>query len=131
VAKFLLEVEGTSLDIDEEISVEDRITDVMRNVAESAARLRRSREVAEEQAGEAENMPAGEGEGQEGGEDGDQAPAGQPDEVRDQKPAGPSGRDGDGGVPAQETGTEPSRDEEEEIPAPGTAAGTPDRAGGE
>ncbi|HXW98679.1 MAG TPA: DUF5806 family protein [Methanomicrobiales archaeon] len=44
VAKFLLEVEGTSLDIDEEISVEDRITDVMRNVAESATRVLRARE---------------------------------------------------------------------------------------
>jgi Family of unknown function (DUF5806) len=43
VAKFLLEVEGTSLDIDEEISVEDRITDVMRNVAESASRVLRAR----------------------------------------------------------------------------------------
>jgi len=48
VAKFLLEVEGTSLEIDEEISIEDRITDVMRNVAESAAKLRRSRDEGEE-----------------------------------------------------------------------------------
>jgi len=48
VAKFLLEVEGTSLDIDEEISVEDRITHVMRNVAESAARVLRAREAGEE-----------------------------------------------------------------------------------
>jgi hypothetical protein len=48
VAKFLLEVEGTSLEIDEEISIEDRITDVMRNVAESAAKLRRSREAGED-----------------------------------------------------------------------------------
>jgi hypothetical protein len=60
VAKFLLEVEGTSLDIDEEISIEDRITDVMRNVAESAAKLRRARESEE---------------GQEGDEDGGQASA--------------------------------------------------------
>jgi hypothetical protein len=44
VAKFLLEVEGTSLDIDEEISIEDRITDVMRNVAESAAKVLKARE---------------------------------------------------------------------------------------
>ena len=44
VAKFLLEVEGTSLDIDEEISIEDRITDIMRNVAESAARVLRARD---------------------------------------------------------------------------------------
>ncbi|HVN65220.1 MAG TPA: DUF5806 family protein [Methanomicrobiales archaeon] len=48
VAKFLLEVEGTNLEIDEEISIEDRITDVMRNVAESAAKLRRSRDEDEE-----------------------------------------------------------------------------------
>jgi Family of unknown function (DUF5806) len=48
VAKFLLEVEGTSLEIDEEISIEDRITDVMRNVADSAAKLRRSRDEGEE-----------------------------------------------------------------------------------
>jgi hypothetical protein len=60
VAKFLLEVEGTSLEIDEEISIEDRITDVMRNVAESAARLRRSREAAEgETEGGREEGPAG------------------------------------------------------------------------
>jgi hypothetical protein len=49
VAKFLLEVEGTSLDIDEEISIEDRITNVMRNVAESAAKVLRARETVEDQ----------------------------------------------------------------------------------
>jgi len=48
VAKFLLEVEGTRLDIDEEISIEDRITDVMRNVAESAAKVLKAREEGEE-----------------------------------------------------------------------------------
>jgi len=48
VAKFLLEVEGTRLDIDEEISVEDRITGVMRNVAESAARVLKAREAGED-----------------------------------------------------------------------------------
>ena len=32
VARFLLEVEGTTLDIDEEIDIEDRITKVMRGV---------------------------------------------------------------------------------------------------
>ncbi len=36
VARFLLEVEGTSLDIDEEIDIEDRITRVMRGVGEAA-----------------------------------------------------------------------------------------------
>jgi hypothetical protein len=50
VAKFLLEVEGTSLDIDEEISIEDRITDVMRNVAVSAAKVLKARETGELQA---------------------------------------------------------------------------------
>jgi hypothetical protein len=48
VAKFLLEVEGTSLDIDEEISIEDRITDVMRNVAVSAAKVLKARDTGEE-----------------------------------------------------------------------------------
>jgi Family of unknown function (DUF5806) len=36
VSRFLLEVEGTSLDIDEEIDIEDRITRVMRSVGETA-----------------------------------------------------------------------------------------------
>jgi len=36
VARFLLEVEGTTLDIDEEIDIEDRITRVMRSVGEAA-----------------------------------------------------------------------------------------------
>jgi hypothetical protein len=36
VARFLLEVEGTTLDIDEEIDIEDRITKVMRSVGEKA-----------------------------------------------------------------------------------------------
>ena len=49
VAKFLLEVEGTRLDIDEEISIEDRITHVMRNVAESAAKVLKAREAGEDQ----------------------------------------------------------------------------------
>lgn len=43
VARFLLEVEGTSLDIDEEIEVEDRITDVMQRVAEAASVILKSR----------------------------------------------------------------------------------------
>jgi hypothetical protein len=45
VARFLLEVEGTTLDVDQEIDVEDRITDIMRSVAESAARILRERPV--------------------------------------------------------------------------------------
>jgi hypothetical protein len=36
VSRFLLEVEGTTLDIDEEIDIEDRITKVMRSVGERA-----------------------------------------------------------------------------------------------
>jgi len=36
VSRFLLEVEGTALDIDEEIDTEDRITRVMRSVGETA-----------------------------------------------------------------------------------------------
>lgn len=36
VSRFLLEVEGTTLDIDEEIDIEDRITRVMRSVGETA-----------------------------------------------------------------------------------------------
>ena len=44
VARFLLEVERSSLDIDEEIDIEDRISNVMRSVGEAAAALIRSRE---------------------------------------------------------------------------------------
>lgn len=40
MARFLLEVEGTTIDIDDEIDVEDRITEVMRSVAEAASRIR-------------------------------------------------------------------------------------------
>jgi hypothetical protein len=52
VARFLLEVEGTTLDVDQEIDVEDRITDIMRNVAESAARILRERPGRGEEEGE-------------------------------------------------------------------------------
>jgi hypothetical protein len=41
IARFLLEVEGTSLDIDQEIDIEDRIAEVMRRVAEASARIRK------------------------------------------------------------------------------------------
>lgn len=40
IARFLLEIEGTSVDIDDEIDIEDRITEVMRSVAEAASVLR-------------------------------------------------------------------------------------------
>ena len=43
VARFLLEVEGTTLDIDEEIDIEDRITRVMRSVGEAAKTLLNNR----------------------------------------------------------------------------------------
>jgi hypothetical protein len=50
VARFLLEVEGTTLDIDEEIDIEDRITKVMRSVGEAAKTILKSR-------GEEEGQP--------------------------------------------------------------------------
>lgn len=40
VAKFLLEVEGVELSVDEELEAEDRISNVMREVRESSAALR-------------------------------------------------------------------------------------------
>lgn len=43
VSRFLLEVEGTTLDIDEEIDVEDRITKVMRSVGEVAKTILKAR----------------------------------------------------------------------------------------
>jgi hypothetical protein len=43
VARFLLEVEGTTLDIDEEIDIEDRITKVMRSVGEAAKTILQTR----------------------------------------------------------------------------------------
>jgi len=48
VARFLLEVEGTTLDIDEEIDIEDRITRMMRSVGEAAKTILRSRAGEEE-----------------------------------------------------------------------------------
>ena len=49
VARFLLEVEGTTLDIDEEIDIEDRITKVMRSVGEAAKTILKSRAEEESQ----------------------------------------------------------------------------------
>ncbi|SIQ67458.1 hypothetical protein SAMN05421858_0038 [Haladaptatus litoreus] len=40
VAKFLLEVEGVDLSVDDELAAEDRISDVMREVRESSEQLR-------------------------------------------------------------------------------------------
>ena len=49
VARFLLEVEGTTLDIDEEIDIEDRITKVMRSVGETAKTILKNRVMVSEQ----------------------------------------------------------------------------------
>ncbi len=43
VSRFLLEVEGTTLDIDDEIDIEDRITKVMRGVGEAAKTILKTR----------------------------------------------------------------------------------------
>jgi hypothetical protein len=43
VSRFLLEVEGSTLDIDEEIDIEDRITRVMRSVGETAKTILKTR----------------------------------------------------------------------------------------
>jgi hypothetical protein len=43
VSRFLLEVEGTMIDIDEEIDIEDRITKVMRSVGEAAKTILKTR----------------------------------------------------------------------------------------
>ncbi|MDD1670432.1 MAG: DUF5806 family protein [Methanomicrobiales archaeon] len=72
VAKFLLEVEGTSLDIDEEISIEDRITEIMRNVAESAARVLRERETGGDRAGGDEPVREKPGRGGIAGQEGEE-----------------------------------------------------------
>jgi hypothetical protein len=54
VARFLLEVEGTTLDIDEEIDIEDRITKVMRSVGEAAKTILKSRT---EEEGQPDQVP--------------------------------------------------------------------------
>jgi hypothetical protein len=60
VARFLLEVEGTTLDIDEEIDIEDRITKVMRGVGEAAKTLlkNRSEEEAVKERAKSDDLPA-------------------------------------------------------------------------
>lgn len=55
VARFLLEVEGTTLDIDEEINIEDRITTVMRGVGEAAKTLLKNR--SDEESGKSPSEP--------------------------------------------------------------------------
>ena len=44
VARFLMEIESTSIGVDEEIEVEDRVTEIMRHVAEASSRLLKIRE---------------------------------------------------------------------------------------
>lgn len=53
VARFLLEVESTTLDIDEEIDIEDRITGVMRSVGEAAKTVLKTRGVETDHEGDA------------------------------------------------------------------------------
>lgn len=43
IARFLLEVEATSIEIDEEIEIEDRITEIMKKLGDSANVLLRKR----------------------------------------------------------------------------------------
>jgi hypothetical protein len=57
VARFLLEVEGTTLDIDEEIDIEDRITKVMRSVGEAAKTILQTR-VMDAQQKQPDNTPS-------------------------------------------------------------------------
>ena len=44
VARFLLEIESTNIDIDTEIEIEDRVTEVMKHVAQASIRLLKERE---------------------------------------------------------------------------------------
>ena len=62
VARFLLEVEGTSIDIDDEIDVEDRITEVMREVAEAASMIRKREQASNNEATEEEEDTVSDGE---------------------------------------------------------------------
>ena len=57
VSRFLLEVEGTTLDIDEEIDIEDRITKVMRSVGETAKTILKTRNTEETEFPEESSPP--------------------------------------------------------------------------
>ena len=57
VSRFLLEVEGTTLNIDEEIDIEDRITKVMRSIGETAKTILTARSAATD-AGDSAGRPA-------------------------------------------------------------------------
>lgn len=63
VSRFLLEVEGTTLDIDEEIDIEDRITKVMRSVGDTAKTILKTRAVTEKADETKDNPPHPETEG--------------------------------------------------------------------
>jgi hypothetical protein len=104
VAKFLLEVEGTSLEIDEEISIEDRITWVMRNVAESAAKVLRAREACEDLGGEAEKVLTDRNLAQAEGEESPHPPGEEPPDQ------------GHPGAKASTTGTSPREGESDQGP---------------
>ncbi|MEM2124611.1 MAG: DUF5806 family protein [Methanolinea sp.] len=65
VARFLLEVERTSIEIDDEIEIEDRITEVMRSVGKAAAHILKTRAEQEESA-EKGNEATGNGDGESG-----------------------------------------------------------------
>jgi len=64
VARFLLEVERTSLDIDEEIEIEDRITEVMRGVGEAAMQILQARMREGDSTSEEPSQSTGPGEGE-------------------------------------------------------------------
>ena len=58
VARFLLEIESTDIDIDSELEIEDRVTEIMRQVAEASARLLKEREAQrEEKSKKASELP--------------------------------------------------------------------------
>ncbi|HJJ94196.1 MAG TPA: DUF5806 family protein, partial [Methanocorpusculum sp.] len=43
VAKFFLEIEGTTLEIDDEIEIEDKISEIMKKLGDSANQMLNSR----------------------------------------------------------------------------------------
>ena len=45
VARFILEIEGTTLDIDDEIDIEDKISDIMKKLGDSAVEILQNRGV--------------------------------------------------------------------------------------
>ncbi len=55
VAKFFLEIEGTSLEIDDEIEIEDKISEIMKKLGDSANQMLNSRRNAASDADEDED----------------------------------------------------------------------------